>query len=290
MSGQLKGSRVLTFQNSFYSTPGSVGPLDKSISLQVPIDLYGSQVYISLISCTFSSTIPNVFNYTAPQGGVPFAFNNSVIGVSRDGGATWLAINLPNGVYTIPIINAAINDATITAGWWTPAVPQTTGFTLSYNLSTSIPYISIDSTLLAAPGVQFGVDFAYQGSTMWTTLGFSTAAASKIIINGLSSSQNQGQLDTYGSSVHIHLQGFGALGVLNSSQSDLFTVASLINTGGVVPPAYLFPQGQAMPKIKLWNACSPLNKYSVLFDGSNEMPLVWLSGSSVEICILLEMY
>jgi len=290
MSGQIKGSRVLTFQSSFNGAPGSVGPLDKSISLQVPIDLYGSQVYISLVSFTFSSAIPNIFSYTAQQGGTPFSFDNTKIGVSRDNGATWLAITIPNSVCTVPILSAAVNDATITAGWWIPAAPQTTGFTLSYNLATSIPYVSIDSSLLAAPGTQFCVDFGYLGSTMWRTLGFSSAVASKIMVNGLSSAQVQGQLDTYGSSVHIHLQGFGALGVLNSSQSDLFSVAALINPGGVVPPAYTWPQGQVSPRQKLWNACSPLAKYSITFDGSNEMPMVWLSGSSCEVVFLLEMF
>ena len=290
MAGNLKGSRVLTFQNSFNSTPGSVGPLDNSVGLQVPIDLYGQNVFLSLISATFSSSIPNVFSYSSNQGGTTFTFNNTRIGVTRDNGATWLAINLPNGVYSIPVIAAAINDATITAGWWTPAVPQTTGFTLSYNLATSIPYVAIDSTMLAAPGTQFGVDFGYLGSTMWSTLGFSTALLGKIQANGLTSAQDQAQLDTYGSSIHMHLRGFGSLAVLNSVQSDLFAVASLINPGGVVPPAYIWPQGQQMPKIKLWGASSPLSKYSFSFDGANELPLVWLSGSSIEIVFLIEIF
>ena len=290
MSSPPKGSRVLTYQNSFNGAPGSVGTLDNTVGLQVPIDLYGQNVYISLISATFSSSIPNVFSYTSPQGGTSFTFNNAKIGVSRDGGATWLAINLPNGVYTIPVIAAAVNDATILAGWWAPAVPQTTGFTLAYNLATSIPYVVIDSTLLAAPGTQFGIDFGYQGSTMWATLGFSTALNGKRIIDGLYSSDNQGQLDTYGSSVHMHLRGFGSLSVLNSVQSDLFAVATLLNPGGVVPPAYCWPQGQVMPKVKLWGASSPLSKYSFSFDGSNELPLVWLSGSSIEILFLIEIF
>jgi len=290
MSGHLSGSRVLTFQNSFNSAPGSVGSLDNSVGLQVPLDIYGQNVYISLISATFSSSIPNVFSYTSQQGGTPFAFDNTKIGVSRDNGITWLAINLPNGVYTIPVIAAAINDATITAGWWAPAVPQTTGFTLSYNLATSIPYVAIDSALLAAPGTQFCVDFGYLGSSMWRTLGFTTALLGKIQADGLTSAQNQAQVDTYGSSVHMHLRGFGSLSVLNSIQSDLFAVASLINTGGQVPPAYVWPQGQVMPKIKLWGASSPLSKYSFFFDGANEMPLAWLSGSSIEIVFLVEIF
>lgn len=289
MSHTIKGSRVLTYQTSFDGAPGSVGTLDGTVSIQVPIDLSGTNVYLSLVSCTFSSTIPNVFSYTAPIGGISFTFNNSIIGVSRDNGATWLAINLPNGVYTIPVINAAIDDATLTAGWWAPAVPQTTGQTLSYNLATSIPYQFIDSTKLAVPG-QFCIDYGYNGSTMWRTLGFSSALAGRIMADGLTSAQNQAQLDTYGSSVHIHLQGMGALSVLNTAQSDLFAVASLINPGGVVPPAYIWPQGQVMPKIKLWNASSPLSKYSIRFDGANELPMVWLSGSSIEVLFLIEFF
>jgi len=267
----------MTFRQEYNGGAGTVGPLDASINLDVPLNLSGRNQYVRLISCSFSSNIPNIYTYGT--------YTNQVIGVSRDNGATMLAITLPAGVYSIAMINAAIESATTAAGWWLPA-PAVCGIVLQYNTATEIPYVSLDSTQLAVPG-QLVINFAYTPpggvqSQLWINLGFASAAAAVIAVDGLSSATLPAQMDPFTSDIHLFLDGFGNLGVYNNRPGNLFAVMSLISESGTTPNSYIFPRGQQLPTIKLWNPTTRLSSYAFKLTGSNGRPLVWLNGGYIE--------
>lgn len=277
------GTRVLTYRREYTGGANTVGSLDGTVNLDVPLDLSSRNQSIRLISCSFSSNIPNI--YTAN------GFTNTVIGVSRDNFATTLAITLPMGVYSISMINAAIASATTTAGWWLAGPPLVVGITLAYNTATDIVYADLDSTRLAVPG-QLGLDFGYTipggaQSQLWSTLGFSTPALGRFAVDGLTSAQLPAQLDVFTSDLHLLLDGFGSLGVYNNTQSNLFAVMSLISDSGATPNSYIFPKGQQMPTIKLWNPSTRLASYGIRLQGSNGRPCVWLNGGYIELQFVL---
>ena len=148
----MQTSVTLSYSKSFTT----LSSLDGIVRLQQPIHFIDYRrtekprhMNLRLIQVSFTSRIANV--YSLPDG----SFNNGLIRVSRDGGTSWTIIQLPNGVYTMPYIQAAINESVST--WWT--TPSEPGFVLRYNLATEYVYVSLDSTKLAAPG-QLGIDFS----------------------------------------------------------------------------------------------------------------------------------
>jgi len=194
------------------------------------------------------------------------------------------ALVLPTGIYTVAFINQALQQTTLDLGWWAPAVPATTGILLAPNLATDTVYLNLDSTKLLVPG-QIYIDFGYQGSTMWSTLGFTSAANSIIHVDGLSSANTVAQLDTLTSDMMISLVGFGALSTLNNKPSNTLAVISLLLNG----THYLYPSGQApLPSIALWTESLSVNSYSISFAGSNGRQMVWMPGSYIEVSFAIE--
>jgi len=272
-------ARLLTFRKEYpiTSAPGTVAPLDGTVNFDIPLRLTGKGLTVRLISASFSSTIPNVFNY----GG----WNNTVIGISRDNGTTMNALTLPAGIYTIAYINQALQQTTIDLGWWAPAVPQTTGINLAYNLATDTVYLNLDSTKLAIAG-QLYIDFGFNGSDMWKTLGFASAAQAIIHVDGLTSAQTVAQLDTFTADMNINLNGFGALSTIGNRPTNTLAVVSLLLQGGT---HYLYPSGQApLPNIALWSTDLVVPSYSMEFTGSNGRQLLWMPGSYMEVSFAIE--
>lgn len=278
------GSRVLTYRSQYTGAVNTVGTLDGTVNLDQALNLTGRNQYIRLISCSFSSNIPNIYTYGSAT--------NTVIGLSRDNGATMLTLTLPMGVYSVAMINAAIASATTAAGWWLPGPPIVVGITLSYNTATDIVYVDIDSTQLLVPG-QIVVDFAYTPvggvrSQLWTTLGFTTTVAARVAVDGLTSAGLPAAMDPFTSDIHLSLDGFGALGIYGTRPSNLLAVISLISDSGTTPNQYIYPKGQQLPSIKLWNASTRLATYGFKMTGSNSRPLVWLNGGYIEIQFVIE--
>lgn len=108
---------------------------------------------------SISNTICNVFKTST--------FNNGLLRVSNDNGATYTTIQLKNGKYTVNDINLAIQD--IITSWYIDS--NEPAFQLLQNEVIQKVYCIIDSTKLTS-GAQFIIDFSL--SEIKTLLGCST--------------------------------------------------------------------------------------------------------------------
>ena len=149
-----------------------------------------------IIRVRMSSEMPNVYNY----GGI----NTTKIKMTKDGGVTWDTCLLSPGVYTVSMLNEAINNVGTQAGYW--ADDTQPGFDLNYNPATDLVYITVDSTKLAVAN-QLGIDFSSGGtSLMYQMLGYTLANA--IIVTDSStgvSATLPPQLDWQGTYVDFYI-------------------------------------------------------------------------------------
>lgn len=213
-------SVIVTYRNNsntIYSPNGSV-------QLQTPINFYPHDVKrIKLLRASISSAIPNVYTLGT--------FNNGMLRVTRDGGANWSVIQLPNGVYTVPMIQAAITSAIVT--WYTLATDP--AIAIAYNLATNLVYITLDSTKLVVPGGQIGIDMSV--SLFHTLLGYQ--AIQQFIVDGVYGADENAQLDWFGNNISIVVDGLGAMSYINTSLSQELCQIPLATA--VVTNEYQFP-------------------------------------------------
>lgn len=261
-------STILTYNTLL----NSIGSGDGTVRLLAPIQWDSrSRRYFRLIKCNFSALIPNIHNIAGE--------NNGLIKVSRDGGATWTSIQLTDGSYDVYDIELAIN--TTLAAWWTD--PTKPGFTIRGNSATDYTYVILDSTTLAAPGVQLGIDFS--ASLIWDFLGFSNPAQRIFIVDGEQDAPSYAKVNWYGDSISLLITGFGALTIKNGAQSFEAADMPLVLYAG--SNEFIYPlQGIPSPKIPLPQCPQVLTEYSIALKGSRTntttgvpYPLFFLEGN-----------
>ena len=247
-----------------------MGSPDGEVKLDVPILFQRTQRQsLRLIKASFSSQIANVYQLGA--------FNNGLLRVTNDGGASWTAIQLPNGVYTTKYIQGAITYTV--AAWYTnmadPAIK------IQYNLATQIVYVTLDSTKLVAPG-QVGIDFSQ--SRISELLGFNNPANQTFTADGLHDADSYAKLDWSGNSVSVMLEGFGPLAIRNGASSHEFASVPLSASHSV--NEYVYPiAGIIPPIIPIVNTVTEVKSFRVAFKGSRldsanqQMPIFILEGN-----------
>lgn len=250
------GSTILSYQNTYDSLTKASATVTLATSLSFADN---QQLYIRLIKASISSNIPNIYTVSSQN------LNNGLLAVSRDADEatpTWTNIQLPNGVYSVQYINAAINSAI--SDWWADASDH--GIYLSYNYATQLVYIELDSTKLAS-GSQLGIDFSL--SDISTLLGFTDETTQQIITDGLSTATSYAKLDFIGNTISVQLNGFGPLSIKNGIPSnELCTIPLATST---VTNEYLYPSnGIITPLIPLQNRILNLSTYTIQFKGSRQ--------------------
>lgn len=250
----MQSSVTLSYSKSFTT----LSSLDGVVCLRQPISFIpyrGTEkprrMSLRLIQVSFTSRIANV--YSLPDG----SFNNGLIRVSKDGGATWTSIQLPDGVYTLPYIQAAINEAV--SAWWTTSSDP--GFVLRYNLATEYAYVSLDSTKLAAPG-QLGIDFSQ--SRVADLLGYS--AVKTFVADGTHVADAQAMLNWCGDAVSVYLRGFGTLSVADGVLSE--ELCSIPLTVSQVGNEYIYPSASITTDTIDIDPLASLTEFTVEFKGS----------------------
>lgn len=261
-------STILTYAARFTS----ISSMDGTVTLDSPLRFERTQKQaIRLIKASFTSMIPNIFNY----GGT----NNGLIKVSRDGGTSWTTIQLPDGVYTVAMINAAINETVIS--WWASSASTDWGITLEFNLATQKAYTVLDSTKLVAPGTQLAID--YSQSLIYDVLGY-PYASSTFSTDGTHDGTNTMNMNYYGDSVSILIDGIGPLTLRNGTQS--MELCSVPLSAGTVSNEVVYPfAGIPSPVIQLTKPVQILSSYTISFKGSRtdangvQYPIYALQGN-----------
>ena len=242
---------------SYDKTISTLSSPDGTVTLNPPVrfNTNTQKLWIRLNITTMSSRIPNVYNY----GGI----NNGLLKVSRDNAATWTSIQLPEGVYTMPMIEAAVNTTLEALNWWADASDP--GILIRYNLATEMSYISIDSSKLAAGGTQLCIDLRVSDFNL--LLGF--VETCYFDTDGVYGADKQAQMNWFGDSVQIELDGFGALTRHNGVRSNIIADIPLSTTN--VTNEYVYPfAGIISPMILLTEIPRELASYTLKFYGSRE--------------------
>jgi len=257
----------------------ALGSGDGDIVLSSPLQFRERQhLEIQLLKTSFSTYMPNVYN------DVSSGINNGLIRVSRDGGATWTSVQLPDGTYTMSYIQSAINTAVST--WWT--LLSDPGFIIQYNYATKLTYIQLDTTKLAA-GTQLGIDLSQ--SLAYELLGYDLATC-MFITDGLHGGARVPSLDWFGNNVSLQLTNLGPLSVKNGTQSNELTLVPLVNSS-TSANIYVYPiNGIEQPRIPLQSSRNTLDRIGIRFVGSrtnadgSPRGILWLEGEiNVELLL-----
>lgn len=254
----------------------SFGSGDGTVNLQTPITLPSNPArYLQLIQANFSKYIANVLSITQP-----FAYNNTRIRWTTDGGAHWYNIDLPTGNYTL----ATIQDAIVAATYTIHTNSGDPAIFLAANLATGKTYVVLDNRKCNVGGYQLGIDFGSTASAdIAEFLGFNPASAT-FIGNNVYSAPNPAQLNLTGDSVSIQLGGFGALSVSNGGISTELANVPMIayspTANEFVYPLVPFEK----PLILLQQVPQTISYYSVAFKGTRKRkgipwPIFWVEGA-----------
>jgi len=251
---------------SYQKTITSIGLLDGETLQSNPLrSNINRPHYLRLIQVGFDSQIPNIYNY----GGI----NTGLVHVSKDDGATWDVIQIPDGVYTIALINSAIQSSIST--YWTDASDP--GLFIRYNTATQMVYVEMDESKLAVAS-HIKIDFKPTGSSLYELLGFvtTTTFASTGATPDLFTASHYAKINWFGNTVSVRLKGFGNLCYSNGSPIEEICLVPL--SSAKVTNEYLYPTaGIRMPWIRI-NSMDNIQKFSVeLWGGTKHLLL--LEGS-----------
>ncbi len=209
--GELLNSTIVTYK----ATASGLTSMDGTLVLSTPIMFKADQARkVRLIRASVSTQIPNIYQLGT--------FNNGLLRVTKDGGLNWLDIQLPNGIYTISYIMAAIAETTPT--WWTDI--HDPGIALAYNLATFYTYITLDSTKLAAPG-QVGIDLS--PSLIREVLGYN--AVTTFVVDGVYGGDEYPQIDWVGNNISVNVDGMGGLSYVGGNVTTELCQIPMIITG-----------------------------------------------------------
>jgi len=271
-------SRILTYSK----TLTSIGSPDGEVNLDNPLRM-NPNTPKGLRLCKFSinSQIPNVINW----GGV----NNGLLRVSPDNGVNWTNIQLTNGIYSISLINSAIQSVIST--WWTLSTDP--GLIIRSNTATQEIYLWLDQTKLAVVNtilVDFNPTVGGVTSVMYQLLGFAattTYTSTGAVGGDIFTAPSYARMDWFGNNISVRLKGFGNISISNgSSSNELCQVPLSVST---VSNEYLYPvQGLVSPWI-LVNALDNLSKYAFEFRSETGQIVPLLEGS-VNIVLELREY
>lgn len=263
--------QTIVFEYRGENTTANVAPLDGVVALSDALNINPSKrCYIKPISCQMSTRIPNVYSYGS--------FNNTLIRVKRNVADAWTNINLTAGVYlTTAEITAAITGAI--ASWYTnPLLPA---LDINANTVTDQVYITLDSSRLAGGGTQMCVDLSQ--SQIAYTLGF--PAASTYIADGLYTSTNIVHMDIQGTYCDVVCSLTNARMVNGQSRKILFSVP-LTSMSGLTE--FMYPvNGNNVPLIQ-YTGSNYICNYTMEFKTQNNTPMVWMSGSKVQVIFEFE--
>jgi hypothetical protein len=259
---------------TFYTERMTLGLLDSSQQLTPPLELPKEAAHRPLlIQCTqvqISDRIPNVFN------GYPFGYplDNTTLRVGTDVHA-YVTIALTPGLYLdADMLEAAINAAINSMGWWTnPADP---GFTLTANSVIDRFIINIDSTKLAvAHGTQFKIDFtkAVNNSDFYYLIGFTPTT--ELIADGLYTSPNLPIMESQGTACIIELD---LMPVRKFGNADRRVLAEVSFAGKTSPSDSIWPQGGQISPELVYNGNRTIKSYSVRVRTRNDQPMIFMGG------------
>lgn len=250
-------SKVFAYSNKV----DSISVLDGETTMEKTINFNPNRIKALRVNqITFSSNIPNVYNYGTT--------NTGLLRTSKDGGTTWNIIQLSNGMYTLPLINAGIQNAINQLNYWT--LSSDPGFSLKFNTATQICYVEIDSTKLAVAN-QFEIDLGYTGSSIGTLLGFVTTTL--IHADGITSASDTAQINWFGDNISVELDiGVGNLTYLNGKDSK--QICRIPLSTDTVTNEYVYPRDGFVPPWIILPTLSRLDKYKILLksgDGLKQM-------------------
>lgn len=268
------GHRSLLLSYNTVLTTLGVG--DGTVALQQPISFpvhSQSPRYLQLVQANFSKYIANVLNISTP-----FAYNNTTIRWTMNGGTTWTKIIMPFGAYSLASIQAAITTATYLL--WTNASDP--GFVIQSNTATGKTYVIIDNSKLYDPPTVLGLDFGTSAcSDIAEFLGFNPAAAT-FIGNNVYSAPNPAHINLIGDSVSVRITGFGMLS--NKSGASSYEIANVPLVGSSTANEIVYPQFPfLLPMIMLQQCPQTVSNYTITLAGSRmrngvPWPLYFIEG------------
>lgn len=191
-------NRLATYTNSVTT----VSNIDGTLKFTQPLKFRnGSRRTIKVVEASITSNIPNI---------VP---ENASFAISNDDGVTWSDYSMDTGIYTVKLINLAIQDAIEQETWNTDDSDPV--FFLRYNTATTKAYIVIDDTKLTSGN--FKIDFNFNGSMLYDVLGFT---ASTTYGTGTTTAPNYAKVNYQGENVCVFLEGVGNISYLNGNNSN----------------------------------------------------------------------
>lgn len=259
---------------TFYNELTGPGLLDKKISLQSPVVLptgsVGRPIRIQCTQVQVSDRIPNIFD-AAPFG---MPFNNTMLRVGTNTVAYTL-ITLPMGLYLdATIINAAVNSAINSLGWWNN--PSDPGIVIGANSVIDRFYIKLDSTKLKpAFGAQLKLDLRQTttNSTLWYTLGYD--ATTELIADGIYESPHLPQLETQGTACIIELD----IAPPRIFSNDFRRVIAEVSFAGKLTPSdSIWPQGAQISPPFNYAGNRSINTYQVTVTTRKGASMIFMGG------------
>lgn len=252
-----KDSTILTYSNAFTS----LSSLDGVVTFAQPLrfGIRPKSQAIRLLKVCIPSHMPNIYQ-------LGNSFNNGLIRLTQNGGTSWTQIQLPDGVYTLNYIEAAINTAV--SAWW--ADSSDPGVKIRGNLATNMAYCELDSTKLNIVG-QLGIDFSQ--SRINEVLGYITTQT--FVTDGLHAADSYAKVDWFGNNISVQISGFGALSNKNGLPSEEICSIPLSASVG---NTYIYPlTGIPSPYIPLRTMIETLQSFEVKFFGSRPLATGGLS-------------
>ena len=253
-----------TKQISSITTP------DTTVELSMPLTFSNnSRQYVRLIKASISARLPNIYSLGT-------TFNNGLIRISNDGGVNWQSVQLPNGVYTVSMIEAALNSVAAGLGWWIS--DSDPGIFIRFNLSTHFVYFTLNSTKMAAG--QLGIDLSQ--SRIDEVLGFNAVGNQTFIVDGVATADSPAEIDWFGNNLSLRLIGFSHLSIKDGQRSE--EIASIPITSAMAGNEIVYPiNGINCPMIPLQSTIKQLNSYGIQVKGSR---IDTITGAPRDVYIL----
>jgi hypothetical protein len=259
-------SKILTYKNKITTLDemGDIVHMERALNMNP-----NTQKKIKLSQIIIPTNIPNIYSYGD--------INTTIVKTSKDNGANWDTITLPTGIYTVSLINYAINNAIMS--YWTDSTDS--GFILRYNTATMICYVDIDSTKLTVAS-QFQIDFS--ASDIGELLGFTTTTT--IDSDGITSADTYAKVNWFGDNISVELDVGAMLSCVNGVNTK--EIASIPLSTSTVGNSYIYPpNGIEMPWINIGNI-NRFNEYTIKFKSIDGKDVLAFDGEVIFIFELQE--